>query len=60
MFLCIIYTNYDWKLTVKKSEIPWYEFRELALSRSYKIFQEDKRRENEVLVCIYFKIRELV
>lgn len=47
-------------LLVRKLKILWDKFRELILNRDSKIFQEKKRRKNEILVYICFEIRKLV
>lgn len=47
-------------LLIRKPEISWDKFRELISNRGSKIFQEKKRRKNEMLVYICFEIRKLV
>ncbi len=59
---CIIYTKYDpkkWLARVKKPVISWDKYKGLASKRGKMVSQEERERENGVLVCIYFETREL-
>ncbi len=59
---CITYTNYDrkkWLAGVKKPIIPWDKFKGLASKGGKMVSQEEKERENGVLVCICFETKEL-
>lgn len=51
-----IYTNYNHKLQkrVRKPKIPWDKFKRLAFNGSSKICQEEKGRQNDVMIYIYF------
>ena len=62
LLFCTIYTNYDHKLLakVRKPAVLWDKFKGLPLKRSPKVFQKERERENQILVCIYFRIRERV
>lgn len=57
-----IYTNLNYKLQkeIKRLEIYWDRFKRLISSEGRKISQKKKKRDNEILVYIYFEIRELV
>ena len=44
---------------MKKPTISWDKFKGLALRGSLKVIQEEKKRENEVLIYLFFGIRGL-
>lgn len=56
------YTNCNYKLQkgVRRPKIPWDKFKRLASNGGSKICQEEKERQNEVMICIYFEIRKQV
>ena len=62
MLFCTIYTNYNHKLLakVRKLAIPWNKFKRLASRGGPKVFQEEKKGEDEVLVYICFGRKGLV
>ena len=62
MLFCTIYTNYDHKplAGVRKPAIPWDKFKGLASRGVPKVSQEERKGENEVLVCICFETKGLV
>ena len=62
MLFCTIYTNYNHKLLagVRKPTILWNKFKGLALKGGPKVSQEEREREDKMLVYIYFKIKRLV
>lgn len=51
--------TYDWKILAgaKKLKILWNEFKRLVSKKGQKISQGERKRENKVLVCIFFVMR---
>lgn len=49
-----------WLVEAKKLEIPWDKFKRLAFKGGYKIFQEEIKEKNEIIIYIYYKTRKLI
>lgn len=61
MLFYTIYGNYDHKLLagIKKLAILWDKLKKLALRKGLKVSQKKRNRENELMVYIQFKTKEL-
>ena len=56
MLFYTIFINHNYKLLagIRKLAIAWDKLKGLVLKEGPKVFQKEKKEENELLVCTYF------